>query len=98
MVSSGPGGTDSESLQGCLLEFGEDSTRIRTSVENFVDWLANRSPPWAAYHEFMLGHLIALYKQPGVWPVGVGETWWRLISKIVLKVTVSEATMAYQDD
>ena len=43
--SSGPGGTESEALQGWFLKYGEDSTRIRTSVENFMDWLANRSPP-----------------------------------------------------
>ena len=35
--SSGPGGTDSEALQGWLLKFREDSTRLRTSVETFVD-------------------------------------------------------------
>ena len=42
--------------------------------------------------------LIALEKQPGVRPVGVGETWRRLFSKTVLKVTVPEETMACQDD
>ena len=41
---SGPGGTDSEALQGYLIKFGEDSTRLRNSVETFVDWLANESP------------------------------------------------------
>ena len=58
----GLGVTESESLHVWLLEFGEDSTRLRTSVETFVDWLANRSPPWAAYRAFMLGRLIMLYK------------------------------------
>ena len=43
--SSGPRGMDSEALQGWLLKFGEDGTRLRTSVETFVDWLANGSPP-----------------------------------------------------
>ena len=43
--SSVPGGTDSEALQGWLLKFGEYSTRLRTSVETFFDWLANGSPP-----------------------------------------------------
>ena len=72
--SSGPGGIDSEALQRWLLKFGEDSTRLRTSVETFVDWLANASPPWASYCAFMSGRFIVLDKQPGVHPVGVGET------------------------
>ena len=46
----------------------------------------------------MSGRLIALDKQPSVHTVGVGETWWRLFSKIVLKVTVTEATLVCQDD
>ena len=37
-------------------------------------------------------------KQPGVSPVGVGETWWRIFAHIVLKVTVLEATMVFQYD
>ena len=57
---------ESEALQVWLLEFGEDIARLRTSVENFVDWLANGSPPWAVYDAFMSGRLIALYKQPSV--------------------------------
>ena len=32
---SGQGSTDSEALQGLLLRFGEDSTRLRTSVDFF---------------------------------------------------------------
>ena len=96
--SSGPGGTELEALQGWILKFGEDSKILRTSVETFVDWLTNGSPPWTAYRVFMSGRLIALYKQPGVRLVGVGKTWRLLLSKIVLKVTGQEATMAYQYD
>ena len=69
---SGPGGTDSEALQGWLIIFGEESTRLRTSVENFVDWLSNGSPPWEAYCVFIYVRLIALDKYLGVRPVGVG--------------------------
>ena len=69
--SSGPGGTDSEALQGWLLKFEEDITRLHTRVVTFIDWLANASPPWAAYGAFMSGQLNALDKQPGVHPVGV---------------------------
>ena len=46
----------------------------------------------------MSGRLIALDKQPGVRPVGVGETWRQMFAKIVLKVMGPEATMAFQDD
>ena len=63
-----------------------------------MEWLANGSLPWAAYRSFMSGLLSTLDKQPGVRPVGIGETWHSIFSKIVLKVTVPEATMACQDD
>ena len=98
MVGSDPGGTDSEALQGWLLKFGQDSTRLCNIVETSVDWLANGSPPWAAYCAFMHDLLISLDKQPGVRPVGVGETWRSIFTKIMLKVTGPEATMECQDD
>ena len=82
--SSGPGGTDSEAPQGWLLKLCDDITRLCTSIETFVHWLANGSPPWAAYCAFMSGRLIALDKQTGVRPVGVGEMWRHIFSKIVL--------------
>ena len=78
--------------------FGEYITRLSTSVETFVDWLSNGSPSWEAYCAFMSGRLIALDKQPGVRMIGVEETWRRLFSKIIIKVTIPEATMACQDD
>ena len=34
--SSGPGSTYLEALQGWLLKFEEDGTRLRTSVEDFL--------------------------------------------------------------
>ena len=95
---SEPGSTDSEALQGWLSKFGEDCTRLRTSVENSVDWLANGSPPWAVCRALMSGHLIALNKQTDVRLVGVGETWRCLFSNIVLKATEPEATMVFQVD
>ena len=73
--SSGPGGTGSEALQGWLLKSREYTKRLRTSVENFSDWISNGIPPWATYHAFMSGRLIALYKHPGVHTVGVGKMW-----------------------
>ena len=61
-------------------------------------WLANGIPPWMAYRAFMSGRLIALDKQPGLHPVGVGETWRRLFAKIGVKFKGPKATMVCQDD
>ena len=95
---SGPRGTEYKALQRWLLKFGENSNRLRYSVETFVYWIANGSLPWVAYCSFMSRRLIALAKHTGVRPVGVEETWRRLFSKIVLKFTGPEATMACQDE
>ena len=46
----------------------------------------------------MSGRLVALDKQPGVRPVGVGENWRCPFAKIVIKFTGPEATMVCQDD
>ena len=66
---SGPVGTDSEDLQGWILKFREDRKRRSISFENFVYWLANKSPDWEAYSKFMSGRLIELDKRPGVFMV-----------------------------
>ena len=47
-------------------------------------WLANTTPPWAAYRAMRQGRLVALDKQPSVRPLGIGEAWMRAISKLVL--------------
>ena len=47
--SAGLGGVDSSSLQHWLLKFGTASAALRKAVAEMTDWLANHSPPWAAY-------------------------------------------------
>ena len=66
-------------------------------MATFVDWLANGSPPWAAYCTFMLVRLIALEEKPGVRPVGVGETWRHLFANTMIKATGTEENMECQD-
>ena len=94
LVSSGPGGMDSESPQGWLLKFGEDRKILLTSVETSVDWLSNKIMPWVDYCAFMSLCLIVIEKQPDMRPVGVGETWKRIFYNIVLKFIGPEATIA----
>ena len=79
--SARPRGTDSVSLQHWPLQFVAASAELRMIVGNFVKWLGNGRIPWAAYRTLMSSRLIALDKQPGIRPVGVGETWRRLMEK-----------------
>ena len=55
-------------------------------------WLANGTPPFAAYRALMACRLIPLDKQPGVRPVGIGEVYRRLLAKCVLIVCGHVAT------
>ena len=81
------GGADLLILQHWLLIFGAVSGKLRLMVADFVEWLVNNRPPWAACQELMSGRLIELENKTGVRPVGVSETWHRLISKCFLQVT-----------
>ena len=58
----------------------------------------NGQPPWYAYRAFIIGQLNALEKQPGVRPVGVGETWRCIMAKFILKVMGQEAKAACRTD
>ena len=91
---AGPGGTDSVSLQHWLLRFGAASMELRLIVSDFAEWLGNGRHSWYAYCAMMSVRMIALDKQPGASPVGVGETWRWLMAKCVLQVTGQEAKAA----
>ena len=91
---AGPGGADAVHLQNWLLRFGAESERLRLEVAEWVEWLANSHPPWAAYRAMMACRLVALDKQPGTRPVGIGEVYRRLMAKILLLVVGHQATVA----
>ena len=82
------------SLQHWILWFGAASAELRLIFGEFIEWMSNGRPPWAAYRALMSGRLIALDKQPGIRPVGVGETWRRFMAKCLLKVAGPEAKAA----
>ena len=60
-----------------------------------ADWMANSSPPWAAYRALMACHLVALDKRPGVRPVGIGETLRWALAKLVMRAAGDQAKTAY---
>ena len=47
--------------------------------------------PWAAYCALMASQLIGLDKHPVVWPVDMGETWRRMMTKCMINVAGQEA-------
>ena len=83
--SAGCSSVDAALLKTMLLRFQQASTTLRVEMVQWVHWLANTSPPWAAYRAMKQGRLVALDKQPGVRPLGIGEIWLRAVSKCVLK-------------
>ena len=56
--------------------------------------MVNKRPPWVDYRALMPGRLIGLYKYPGVWTVGVGDTCLQMLLKCVLAVTGAEVKEA----
>ncbi|KAI2506095.1 hypothetical protein MHU86_8326 [Fragilaria crotonensis] len=70
------------------------SPRRCEEMAAWTNWLANTSPPWAAYRAVMANRLVALDKQPGTRPVGIGEVYRRLWAKCLLKAIGSQATAA----
>ena len=64
--SGGPSGADSAMLKDWCTCFGAESEELREELAAWTIWLANGSPPWAAYHALMAGRLVALDKCPGV--------------------------------
>ena len=92
--AAGPGGTDAVDLRNWLLRFGAESDALRNEMAHWANWLANSSPPWASYRALMAGRLIALSKDPGVRPVGIGEIYRRLFAKAILYSVGKQATAA----
>ena len=92
--AAGPGGTDAVDLANWLLRFGRESEALREEMAAWANWLANTSPPWAAYRAMMANRLVALDKEPGTRPVGIGEVYRRLWAKCLLKAIGSQATAA----
>jgi hypothetical protein len=73
--STGPSSFDDVMLRDCLLWYGMASSKLRQEMADWVEWLSNESPPWAAYRPLICRRLVALDKQPGVRPVAIGEIW-----------------------
>lgn len=96
--SAGLGGTDAPTLKMWLTKFKTSSTSLQEAVASFVTWMANQIVPHASIRAFLSNRLIALDKNPGVRPIGIGQIWRRLFAKCVLLVTMPAATLAANND
>jgi len=83
----GPGGLDGDSLMNWLLRRGTRSSRLRETMAQFAELLANGSPDYALYRAATITRLVALDKEPGVRPVGIGDIFMRLWSHVVHAAT-----------
>ena len=100
--SAGPTGVDAHILQRLLTCHGQESKRLREQCAKRVELLSRTDVPWQkiaasrACREIALGtqleevenELPAMYK---IRPIGVGEIWYRLFTKLVVSKTKAEA-------
>ena len=71
--AAGPGGVEAIALQHWILCIGKENTAFRKVVAAFTSWMANDSPPWAAYRTFMSNFLVELDKCPCAQPLCIYE-------------------------
>ena len=85
--AAGALGAEAMELSNWLLRFRCASEELRVAVAGLNEWMANSSPPWAAYRALMACRLVALNKRPRVRPVGIVETLYRALAKLVMRAT-----------
>jgi hypothetical protein len=79
--SAGPSSFNAVMMRNCLLWYSRALSKLRQEMADWVEWLSNESPPWAAYCALMCRRLVALDKQPWVRPVAIGKIWHQCIAK-----------------
>ena len=85
--SGGPGGSDSSHWKDSLLHFGSHSARCRDALAYFTSLLSHNLTDWNLIYALLANRLIALDKNPGIRPIGIGETLRRIMCKTICLVT-----------
>ena len=85
--SNGPSGSDANHWFDALIRFGTSSCTLREAVSLLGNMLCNTVVPWRKIKALFSNRLIALDKNPGVRPIGVGETLRRILGKAVADIT-----------
>ena len=93
--AAGALGAEAMELRNWLLRFICASEELRVVVVRLADWIANSSPPWAAYCALMACRLVALDKRHGVRPVGIGQTLHKALAKLVVRAAGDQMKTAF---
>ena len=89
--AAGVDSVDAAHAKVYLTGYGRASAELREVMVDWAEWLANEMPDWAAYRGLTTRRLLALDKEPGTRPVGIGSIWLRYIAKLLLAETAAEA-------
>ena len=92
--SGGLNGVDGVTLSDWLCSRKAASKRLRDALVKFTNWSFNNYTPWASHRELVACRLVALDKEPGVRPIGIGDIFRRFIAKVLLLHTGTEAMEA----
>ena len=69
------------------------SEELRVVIARLADWMANSSPPWAAYCALMACCLVVIDKRPGVRSVGIWEMLRQALAKLIMREAGDQAKM-----
>ena len=78
-------GAEAIDLINCLLCFGCALEELRFFVSSLADLMSNSSSPRSAYQALMACCIVVLEERPGVRPMGIGETLFWYLARIVMR-------------
>ena len=81
---AGPSGVDGLVIGKWFLDYRRASQVLHEELAEWINLLANESPPWAMHRVIMACRLTALNTQPSVCHLGINKVWRRAIAKCVL--------------